>query len=67
MSARPACTMDGKVQKIIKSPDPRIPDKAEIGRHRTATHDLRGAVGRLGVALIVPVQLGEHRVVYVRA
>ena len=30
MSARPAVTMDGKVQKIIKSPDPRIPDKAEI-------------------------------------
>jgi hypothetical protein len=31
MSARPAVTMDAKVQKIIKSPDPRIPDKAEIG------------------------------------
>jgi hypothetical protein len=30
MSARPAVTMDAKVQKIIKSPDPRIPDKAEI-------------------------------------
>ena len=30
MPARPAVTMDGKVQKIIKSPDPRIPDKAEI-------------------------------------
>jgi uncharacterized protein YfaS (alpha-2-macroglobulin family) len=31
MSARPAVTMDAKVQKIIKSPDPRIADKAEIG------------------------------------
>jgi hypothetical protein len=30
MSARPAATMDGKVQKIIKSLDPRIRDKAEI-------------------------------------
>jgi hypothetical protein len=31
MSDRPAVTMDAKVQKIIKSPDPRVPDKAEIG------------------------------------
>ncbi len=30
MSVRSAVTMDGKVQKIIKSPDPRVPDRAEI-------------------------------------
>jgi hypothetical protein len=31
MSANPAVTMGAKVQKIVKAPDPRIPDKAEIG------------------------------------
>jgi hypothetical protein len=31
MSANPAVTLGAKVQKIIKSPDPRIPEKAEIG------------------------------------
>jgi hypothetical protein len=31
MSARPAVTMDGKVQKIMKSPDARILEKEEIG------------------------------------
>jgi hypothetical protein len=30
MSGNPAVTMGAKVQKIIKSPDPRIPEKAEI-------------------------------------
>ncbi len=30
MSTNPAVTMDAKGQKIIKSPAPRIPDKAEI-------------------------------------
>jgi hypothetical protein len=30
MSERPGVTMDAIVQKIIKSPDPRIADKAEI-------------------------------------
>jgi hypothetical protein len=35
MSDRPAVTMDATVQKIIRSPDPRIPDKAEIGVERT--------------------------------
>jgi hypothetical protein len=34
MSDRPAVTMDATVQKIIRSPDPRIPDKAEIGIER---------------------------------
>jgi len=34
MSTRSGVTMDAKVQKIIKSPDPRIPDKAEIGIER---------------------------------
>ncbi len=33
MSAKPEVTMDATVQKIIKSPDPRIPEKAEIGIH----------------------------------
>jgi len=30
MSTNPAVTMDAKGRKIIKSPAPRIPDKAEI-------------------------------------
>ena len=30
MSTNPAVTMDATGQKIIKSPAPRIPDKAEI-------------------------------------
>jgi hypothetical protein len=30
MSAGSAVTLDGKVQKIVRSIDPRIPDKAEI-------------------------------------
>jgi hypothetical protein len=34
MAARPEVTMDAKVQKIIQSPDPRIPEKAEIGIDR---------------------------------
>ena len=30
MSAKPSVTLDAQVQKIIESPDPRIPDRAEI-------------------------------------
>jgi hypothetical protein len=31
MSDKSAVTMDATVQKIIKSPDPRIPERAELG------------------------------------
>jgi hypothetical protein len=34
MTDKPSATMPGTVQKIIKSPDPREPEKAEIALER---------------------------------